>query len=447
MSQRDLHSHRPPAKPWGLSRREFLYVGVAGGLGLTLPDYLQHMARADQKERVHKPPVADAIINIFLPGGIAAQESFDPKPLAPIEYRGPLGTVGTALPGIVFSECLPQTGKIADRLTIIRSMNHGEAAHERGTHNMFTGYRPSPAVSYPSIGSVISHELGNKTELPPYIVLPTQPTEFAGPGFLSTRYGPFSLFSDPADRNFAVRDLSLPKDVDHERFQRRQQLLDAVESHFRSISESDAVSAMDEFYQRAYSILSSESARAAFDLKKEPGELLDRYGRHAAGMRMLLCRRLVESGVRFVSMTFGGWDHHANIAGGVRGQLREFDQGFAALIQDLDARGMLDRTLVMVTTEFGRTPKINRDGGRDHWPRVFSVVMAGGGFHRGLVYGATDPTATAVDSDGLSVEDLATTIYNQVGIVADGELMAPGNRPIEIVKGGKVVNELLAKPA
>jgi len=405
------------------------------------------MARADQKERVHKPPVADAIINIFLPGGIAAQESFDPKPLAPIEYRGPLGTVGTALPGIVFSECLPQTGKIADRLTIIRSMNHGEAAHERGTHNMFTGYRPSPAVSYPSIGSVISHELGNKTELPPYIVLPTQPTEFAGPGFLSTRYGPFSLFSDPADRNFAVRDLSLPKDVDHERFQRRQQLLDAVESHFRSISESDAVSAMDEFYQRAYSILSSESARAAFDLKKEPGELLDRYGRHAAGMRMLLCRRLVESGVRFVSMTFGGWDHHANIAGGVRGQLREFDQGFAALIQDLDARGMLDRTLVMVTTEFGRTPKINRDGGRDHWPRVFSVVMAGGGFHRGLVYGATDPTATAVDSDGLSVEDLATTIYNQVGIVADGELMAPGNRPIEIVKGGKVVNELLAKPA
>ncbi|MCB1089869.1 MAG: DUF1501 domain-containing protein, partial [Verrucomicrobiae bacterium] len=174
--------------------------------GLTLPDYLQHMARADQKERVHKPPVADAIINIFLPGGIAAQESFDPKPLAPIEYRGPLGTVGTALPGIVLSECLPQTGKIADRLTIIRSMNHGEAAHERGTHNMFTGYRPSPAVSYPSIGSVISHELGNKTELPPYIVLPTQPTEFAGPGFLSTRYGPFSLYSDPADKNFAVRD-------------------------------------------------------------------------------------------------------------------------------------------------------------------------------------------------------------------------------------------------
>lgn len=447
MTQREQHSRTPHANPWGLSRREFLYVGLAGGLSLSLPDYLQHMARADQKMPTHKTPVADSIINIFLPGGMASQESFDPKPLAPIEYRGPLGNVATALPGIVFSECLPKTAKIADRLTVIRSMNHGEAAHERGTHNMFTGYRPSPAVSYPSIGSVISHELGNKTELPPYIVLPTQPTEFAGPGFLSTRYGPFSLYSDPADQNFAVRDLSLPSDVDHARFQRRQQLLDAVESHFREISESDAVAAMDEFYQRAYSILSSESARAAFDLRQEPAPLQDSYGRHAAGMRMMLCRRLVEAGVRFVSMTFGSWDHHANIAGGVRGQLHEFDQGFSALIQDLDSRGMLERTLVMVTTEFGRSPKINKDGGRDHWPRVFSVVAAGGGFHRGLVYGASDATSTTVDTDPLSVEDFATTIYNQIGIVADGELMAPGNRPIEIVKGGKVVNDLLAKPA
>lgn len=447
MARKKSQSCRPFKQTWGLSRREFLYVGVAGGLGLTLPDYFQKMALADQKIPVHKPPVADSIINIFLPGGIAAQESFDPKPLAPIEYRGPLGTVNTVLPGIVFSECLAQTAKIADKLTVIRSMHHGEAAHERGTHNMFTGYRPSPAVSYPSIGSVISHELGNKTELPPYIVLPTQPTEYAGSGFLSTRYGPFSLYSDPADQHFAVRDLSLPADVDHARFQRRQQLLDAVESHFRETSESDVISAMDEFYQRAYNILSSESARAAFDLKTEPAELIDRYGRHAAGMRMLLCRRLVESGVRFVTMTYGGWDHHVNIAGGVRGQLREFDQGFAALIQDLDSRGMLEKTLVMVTTEFGRSPKINRDGGRDHWPRVFSVVMAGGGFHRGLIYGASDSTSSAVDTDPLTVEDFATTIYNQIGIVADGELMAPGNRPIEIVKGGSVVTDLLAKPA
>ncbi|MCB9853654.1 MAG: DUF1501 domain-containing protein [Phycisphaerales bacterium] len=447
MSKPNLQSGQSRSLSIGLSRRDFLYVGLAGGLGLSLPDYLQRMAQADQKLPTHKPPVADSIINIFLPGGMAAQESFDPKPLAPIEYRGPLGAVGTVLPGVAFSECLPKTAQIADRLCVIRSMNHGEAAHERGTHNMFTGYRPSPAVSYPSIGSVISHELGNKTELPPYIVLPTQPTEFAGPGFLSTRFGPFSLYSDPADKNFAVRDLSLPGDVDHARFQRRQQMLEAVESHFRAASESDAVSAMDEFYQRAYNILSSESARAAFDLRQEPATLLDNYGRHAAGMRMILCRRLVEAGVRFVSMTFGSWDHHANIAGGVRSQLHEFDQGFSALIQDLDARGMLDRTLVMVTTEFGRSPKINRDGGRDHWPRVFSVVAAGGGFHRGLVYGASDSTATTVDSDPLSVEDFATTIYNQIGIIADGELMAPGNRPIEIVKGGKVVTDLLAKPA
>lgn len=447
MTEHKRNFHARMSATSGLSRREFMYVGLAGGLSLALPQYLQLLANAEPKRPDHKAPVADSIIHIFLPGGMAAQESFDPKPLAPIEYRGPLGTVKTALPGVVFSECLPKTGKIADRLTVIRSMHHGEAAHERGTHNMFTGYRPSPAVNYPSIGSVVSHELGGRTELPPYIVLPTQPTEFAGPGFLSTRYGPFSLYSDPADASFAVRDLSLPDDVDHARFQRRQQLLDAVESHFRTAAESDAIAAMDEFYQRAYGILSSESARAAFDLRKEPAKLLDQYGRHAAGMRMILSRRLVEAGVRFVSMTFGSWDHHANIAGGVRGQLREFDQGFAALIQDLDSRGMLDRTLVMVTTEFGRSPKINRDGGRDHWPRVFSVVAAGGGFHRGLVYGASDSTATAVDTDPLGVEDFATTIYNQLGIVADRELIAPGNRPIEIVKGGQVVDALLARSA
>ncbi|MCG8409022.1 MAG: DUF1501 domain-containing protein [Phycisphaerales bacterium] len=447
MTARDSCSCRQFSRSRGPSRREFLYVGLAGGLGLTLPAYLRKVACADQKLPDHKEPVADSIIHIFLPGGMSAQESFDPKPLAPLEYRGPLGVVKTVLPGIVFSDGLPATAKIADRLTIVRSMHHGEAAHERGTHNMFTGYRPSPAVTYPSIGSVVSHELGAKTELPPYVVLPIQSTEFAGSGFLSTRYGPFSLYSDPADKNFAVRDLSLPDGVDHARFKRRQQLLEAVESHFRATSDSDVLTAMDEFYQRAYSILSSESARAAFDLRREPGKLLDDYGRHAAGMRMVLCRRLVEAGVRFVSTTFGGWDHHANIAAGIRGQLREFDQGFSALIRDLDARGMLERTLVMVTTEFGRTPKINRDGGRDHWPRVFSVLLAGGGFHRGLVYGASDATATTVDSDPLSVEDFATTIYNQIGIVADRELMAPGNRPIEIVKGGKVMDDLLAKRA
>lgn len=429
------------------SRRDFLYVGLIGGIGLALPDYLQRRAQADQKTFAAKKPVADSVIHIFLPGGLSAQESFDPKPFAPIEYRGPLGTVNTCLTGVAFSECLQETAKIADKLTIIRSIGHGEAAHERGTHNMFTGYRPSPALKYPSFGSVVSHELGMQKDLPPYVCIPSIPNEFAGTGYLSNRFGPFSVGADPAGADFAVRDLSLPADVDHARFERRRRMLDAVDAHFHQLESTDAVAAMDEFYQRAYTMLSSPSAREAFNLAAEPAPISDAYGRNAAGQRMLLCRRLAEAGVRFVSTTFGSWDHHAGIAAGVCGQLREFDKAFAALIRDLDSRGMLDRTLVMVTTEFGRSPKINRDAGRDHWPRVFSVALAGGGMHRGLIYGSSDSTATMPDKDPIGVEDLATTVFNQLGIIADKELMAPGGRPVEIVNGGRVVTEILAHPA
>lgn len=430
-----------------ISRRGFLYVGLVGGLGLTLPEYLSRQAHAAQKDYALKEPVAKAVIHIFLPGGMSAQESFDPKPNAPLEYRGPFGTIPTALTGVHFSEHLRHTAKIADRITVIRSLSHGEAAHERGTHNMFTGYRPSPAVTYPSIGSVVSHELGARGELPPYVCIPGMPNEFAGSGFLSTKFGPFSIGADPAQKDFRVRDLSLPDDVDHQRFARRQRLLEAVDNHFRQMEEADALDAMDEFYQRAYTMISSTEAREAFNLGAEPDELREQYGRNAAGQRMLLARRLVASGVRFVSLTVGGWDHHANIKGGIPGQLQPFDQAYAALITDLERRGMLESTLVMLTTEFGRSPKINKDNGRDHWPRVFSVALAGGGVQRGLVYGSSDATATGPDQDPVSVEDLAQTLYNQLGIVADKELMSPGDRPVEIVHGGRVLTELLAKPA
>lgn len=429
------------------SRREFLYVGLIGGLGLTLPEFLSTRAAAQESAPAARNPVAQSVIHIFLPGGLSAQESFDPKPYAPAEYRGPLGSIGTKLPGVVLSECLPETAKIADRITICRSLSHGEAAHERGTHNMFTGYRPSPALAYPSIGSVVSHELGGRGELPPYVCIPTLPNEFAGTGFLSTRYGPFSLGADPANQNFEVRDLSLPPDVDHQRFERRRRMLEVVDQHFKSLESSDAIDAMDQFYQRAYTMLSSTKAREAFHLAAEKNETRDAYGRNAAGQRMLLCRRLVEAGVRFVSMTFGGWDHHANIGGGVNGQLREFDRAYSTLIQDLDSRGLLESTLVLVTTEFGRTPKLNRDGGRDHWPRVFSAVLAGGGVQRGLVYGSSDATSSGPDRDPLSVEDLAATLYHQLGIDHNKRLMAPGNRPVVIVREGKVVDALLAKKA
>ena len=233
-----------------------------------------------------------SLIHIFLPGGMAHQESWDPKPLAPIEYRGPLGTVDTKIPGIKFSQNLAQTAQIADKLTIVRGMTHGEAAHERGTHNMFTGYRPSPALSYPSFGSVISHEFGPRKNLPPYVCVPSMPNEFAGSGYLSSAYGPFSLGSDPADANFQVKDLVLPGGMSTERFAKSKTMLQSVDAHFRTLEKSDALDAMDTFYQRAYGLLSSAEAREAFNMKAEPDAIKDAYGRNPAGMRMLLARRL-----------------------------------------------------------------------------------------------------------------------------------------------------------
>jgi hypothetical protein len=430
------------------SRRDVMYVGLVGGLGLSLGKYFSMtgpgVARAEQKNYETKEGKAKSIIHIFLPGGMAAQESFDPKPLAPIEYRGPLGTVKTKLEGEVFSQFMQKTAQVADKITVVRSMTHGEAAHERGTHNMFTGYRPSPALKYPSYGSVISHEFGSKNNMPPYVCIPSMPNEFAGSGYLSSAFGPFSLGSDPANKGFKVRDLALAQNVNEDRFVRRRTMLQAVDSHFRNLEKSDALNAMDSFYQRAYGLISSKEAREAFDLSKEDDNTKNLYGQNEAGMRMLMSRRLVTAGVRFVSMTYGGWDHHSNIKGSFEGQMPRFDQAFAALITDLDQRGMLDSTLVMVTSEFGRTPKINRDNGRDHWPKVFSIALAGGGIKRGQIYGSSDATAAEPNQDPLTVEDLATTVYAQMGINADKELMAPGDRPIEIVDGGKVVSDLLA---
>lgn len=438
----DDHAMRP-------SRREFLYAGLVGGIGLSLPQYFQAQALAEQKDYALKKPECDSVIHIFLPGGMAAQETLDPKPLAPSEYRGPFSPIKTSANGVQLSETMQHTAKIADKITLIRSMTHGEAAHERGTHNMFTGYRPSPAVNYPSMGSVISHELGPNGELPPYVCVPNQPNEHAGSGYLSNRYGPFSLGADPArgGDNFKVRDLSLPNDIDHQRFARRQAMLQAVDDHFRTLEESDALDAMDEFYSRAYTMMSSTKAREAFNLKAEPEKVLNRYGKTPAGMRLLLTRRLVEAGVRFVSTTYGGWDHHQNIQAAMTKSMPELDQAYAALIGDLSERGLLDRTMVMMSSEFGRTPKINATAGRDHFPRVFSVAMAGGGFKGGMAYGKSDATSTAVGDNPVTHADLATTVYNQLGIVADKELMAPGDRPIEIVDGGRVLSETLDREA
>lgn len=427
-----------------LSRRGFVTAGALGGLGLSLPQLLMlRQAQAQQKTYDFMEAKAKSVIHLFLPGGIAHQETFDPKPYSPLEYRGEFRTIQTNT-GETFCETIPQLAKCADKFTVIRSTTHGEAAHERGTHNMFTGYKPSPALVFPSFGSVVSHEYGPRNHLPPYVCVPNVPNEYAGSGFLSSSFGPFALGDDPNRRDFKVRDLDLARGVDEARFERRKAALEVVNQRFGQMTSADNVKAMDTFYERAYSLLDSPEARLAFDLDKEEAALRDRYGRNPAGQRLLMARRLVEAGVRLVTVTYGSWDMHNNITAGFRNQTPALDVALATLLDDLDQRGLLDETLVLVSTEFGRTPRINPDAGRDHWPKVFSTMLAGGGVKRGLIYGASDATASEPEDNPVTPEDLATTMYHLLGIVADKELMAPGARPVEIVDGGNLITDILA---
>ena len=390
------------------------------------------------------PARANAVIHVHLPGGLAHQDSFDPKPYAPMSYRGQTRAIDTNVPGIQFSQHMRQMAKVADKLTVIRSFSHNEADHDRGTHNMLTGYRPSPAVIFPSMGSVTAHELGPQRDLPPYVCVPGVASTFAGSGYLSSSFAPFGLGADPASDNFQVRDLEAPSDVNADRFARRRALLDRVNADFSESQCSDELIAMNSFYERAYDLLGSQSAKDAFKIEQETDKLRDRYGRNQAGQRMLLGRRLVEAGVRYVTISIGGWDHHEGIHKGLKKDLPQVDQAFARLLIDLDERGLLDSTLVLLTSEFGRTPKINPKGGRDHWPGCFSVVMAGGGVKRGYVHGRSDATASAPEEKRVGPEDFARTLFMLTGIQPDKELMSPGDRPLSIQENGNLIRDILA---
>lgn len=434
------------------TRRSLLRVGMFGGLSLGA--FLKMEAAAKAADPAKPEPKAKSVIHIYLQGGFAHMDSFDPKPDAPAEYRGILNAVETKMPGVRFSEHMAKTAAVADKLTVVHSMTHTDVDHSRGQHSMFTGYRPSPALVYPSIGSVTAQQLGSRHDMPPYIAVPTAGAQYLGSGYLSNQFGPFELGTDPGRPGFTVRDLSLPKGVDEARFASRKEWKELVDDHFARTEKDDQVAAMDSFYQRAYGMLGSPTVRDAFSLKGETEATKKLYGmaglsgplafRNGGAARFLIARRLVEAGARFVTVTFGTWDTHAYHYNGIQIQMPMFDIALAALVTDLDQRGLLDSTLIVVNSEFGRTPKINAGGGRDHWPRVFSVVMAGGGVKRGQVYGASDALAAEPAKNPLGIEDYAHTIYHLLGIDAKTDLMSPGNRPQQIVMNGKVVKGLLA---
>jgi len=429
-----------------ISRRSALKIGSLAG-GLTLGQMLKLEAALKDYKTVEGP--AKNVIQIRLGGGVAAQESWNPKPESPLEYRGPFGVSKTPIPGIVLGELMPETAKIADKLTVVRSVVGKIPDHGQAMYHVLRGYPMTPALKHPTIGTVVNHEFQPRSALPTYVAIGNAKDET---GYLGAQHGPFTTGSDPASSAFQIRDLTLPNGLNLEAFESRKRVREAINAEFRKLESSQApLDTMDAYYQKAYEMISSPEVREAFDLSKESDKVKDAYGRglfekagSQAGMRMLLARRLVEAGVRFVSMSYGEWDHHTAIKTNFELNMPAFDRAFATLIRDLDDRGLLDSTLVWVVSEMGRTPKVNQVAGRDHWSRVFSLAMAGGGLKRGAFYGDSDATSSDVASNGVPLADLHTTLYKLIGINADKELMAAGNRPMEIIDGGKVVEDILA---
>jgi len=418
--------------PAPFSRRDILKLGGAVFGGVTLPRLLEASARGE----------GDVSCLIFFhTGGLCQHDSFDPKPNAPREIRGGFSTIPTAVPGVHFSELLPRCAKMLDRYSVIRSMYSLEAIHERAKQYIFSGQRPNNAFKHPVYGSVAARELGARNGLPPFVVIPRRDI-CADAGFLGPSYDPF-ITGDPNQENFSVQDLALPTGVGLEEARSRARLLADLDAEIEAVERSGVVDGMDHFYQKAFELVTSPAAKKAFDLNAEPEKLRDAYGRTTAGQGALLGRRLIESGVRLVTIFHGGYDTHSDNDKTNAELYPEFDQAFATLLEDMDSRGLLDSTLVLGLGEFGRTPEINHSAGRDHWPGVFSIAAAGAGVPGGQVIGASDEHGAAPIERPVSIEDLGATIYKKLGIDASHEYHTNG-RPVKINDGGKPIAELFA---
>jgi hypothetical protein len=422
----------------GFKRRDFLRIGALGGVGLSLTDYLR-LAQAGAV----KPAQAKAAIYIRMGGGPTHMDTFDMKPDAPAEYRGQLKPIATNVPGIEISEKMPDLAKVADKFTILRGVSHTLAAHELGSKYLLTGNRPLPSLEYPNIGSVVAKELSSPPDLPPFVAIPNTQQ---GPGFLGLPYSAFSTTATPRmGQEFKVRGIGLPASMTETRIGRREQLLASVDHTFRELeSKSDVLSGLDEFSEQAYNMISSQRAREAFDVARESKEVAERFGDGEVGQSALLAVRLIEAGVRFVTITTGSWDMHQDIYTRLDRSLPSFQQSVAALLTTLEERGMLETTAVIVTGEFGRTPKINERGGRDHWPRAMFVVMAGGGTKTGQVIGASDELGQGPAGDAIAPDDVAASLYSALGIDFHKEYHTSSGRPIMISRAGRVIPQLFA---
>ena len=429
----------------GVSRRDCLQLGLTALLGGGLATTLR--ARAADGGAAQ----AKACILIWQDGGPTHYETFDPKPGAPSEIRGEFKPIATKVAGVQFSEHLPKLAGIADKLAVVRSIRHDQGNHGAGNHYMVTGAPPRIPVGcgafvsfHPSLGSVVAKEKGAPAGLPAYFSMPSM-SRSGGPNFLGARYAPFVVAEDPGKPNFRVRDVALPAGLTDDRFADRSDLRAEVDRFQRIFDQSagDPAAALDDNYRQAHDLMRSKEAQAAFDMGKESDKTRDAYGRTGLGSRALLARRLVEAGVPFITLYDGGWDHHTKLFESLKKRLPTWDQTVSALINDLDERGLLKTTLVIALGEFGRTPKINKDAGRDHWSNAMSVLFAGGGTPGGRVVGATDKRGYAAVERVLSPENFASTVYAKLGIDPGKLLYAPNGRPSHLVSDPTPIRELM----
>lgn len=418
------------------SRREMLKVGMLG-TGLTLADALR--LRADDP----KSDEPRSAVLIFLGGGPAHQDTFDLKPNAKSEYRGDFSPISTSVPGVQICEHLPKLARRADRYAIVRGISHNLAAHSLGTRYLMTGNRPTPVIDHPMYGSVVSKVHPAAADLPSFVSI-DRPVE--GPGYLGMEYGPLSTGEKPRfGQPFRVRGITLGEGVTLEQFNKRSALRDDIDTAFNQFEQLDEqVRSLDRFSEQAYQMISSPRARSAFDLTEESESEIERFGRHEFGQSSLLTARLIEAGVRFVTVLLEGWDTHQdnfNTLG--RQLLPAFDQCLTALMDRLDERGLLTNTSILVTGEFGRTPKINGNAGRDHWARAMNALLLGGSVRGGQVVGATDETASGPTDGGFTPDDLAATFYRNAGIDPKTEFDANVGRPITLIRDGEEIAGLL----
>ncbi len=432
----------------GLTRRQALRIGSTGLIaGLSLPRLLELQAKASTPS----PARAQSCIFLFLEGGPSHIDMWDLKPDAPAEIRGPYRPIRTSVPGTLVGEHLPLCSRIADKYTIVRSHSHNDNGHNTGYHYVMTGYKADfPDGNsrmpnnhfYPSIGSIVSRELGPKTSLPPYVNMP-HIMAGGGAGFYGSAHAPFVIEANPSQADFEVQDLRPLERISPARQARRGRLLAEVEALERDRNQGRAAS-MSTYYDRARDMMTSAEARRAFDLRAEPESARGAYGYSSLGQCALLSRRLVEAGCRFVGVDHSGWDHHNTIFPSLeKDMLPHVDRAFSALVDDLDRRGLLDTTLVVMMGEMGRTPRINGDAGRDHWSMAQSIIFAGGGVRPGQVIGATDRTASAPTTEPIGVDDLLFTIFHLLGIDTTKTYNSPQGRPVPIVDGGKMIPGLV----